>query len=743
MLGRLGGLVGHHPWVTLAVWAVLAGSGFAVAGGSFGNQSLFDRLTSGEPSVPGESRTATELLEDSADSGEVLTALLQGVDPASAELAGLVTAAREDLAAVPGVQVVLDPYAFPPGDPQGAAYVSTGADAVAVVVVPAETASTADIDAAVDRLDRLVLEVTDAVPGSRGEVGGVEALIEAITGQVEEDLRGGELIALPLSLVVMIVVFGGFLAAGIPVVGAIASVAGALASLLGFSYLVEIDSSVVSILTVLGLGLSIDYGLLIVSRYREEARRPAADLPADVPTDGRRHRHSEREQRVDALRRTMATAGRTVTFSGITVALSLSGLLLFQASILRAVGAAGLSVVVVALLVALTLVPALLAVGGGRLLRPGLLRRVPGLRRMTAAFGDVPPATGFFSVLARWTQRRPWLVAVGVAALLALLGVPALDMTLRTSGVELLPADNAQRVLFETLDADFPALSAADVTVVLGSTEPEVVADLVARAGDLDGVTRVRPPQERDGITVVDVDLVVADASSPEALAVTQRLRALDVGAETWVTGQAASLEDFTDSLVADAPLAVGVVVAATFVLLFLMTGSLLIPAKALLLNVLSLGASFGVLVLVFQDGYGEELLAFTSTGGIEAVIPPLVLALGFGLAMDYEVFLLARIKELRDSGMGNDEAVAAGLQRSGRIITSAALIIVIVFAGFVTGELLVIKQTGVALATAVAIDATLVRILLVPATMTLLGEWNWWAPGPLRRLHDRIGVSE
>ena len=241
----------------------------------------------------------------------------------------------------------------------------------------------------------------------------------------------------------------------------------------------------------------------------------------------------------------------------------------------------------------------------------------------------------------------------------------------------------------------------------------------------------------------MDVDLDVADASSPQALAVTEELRALDVGAETWVTGLAASLEDFTGSLLADAPLAIGVVVAATFVLLFLMTGSLLIPAKALLLNVLSLGASFGVLVLVFQDGYGEGLLAFTSTGGIEAFIPPLVLALGFGLAMDYEVFLLARIKEMRDAGMGNDEAVAAGLQRSGRIITSAALIIVIVFAGFVTGQLLIIKQTGVALATAVAIDATLVRILLVPATMTLLGEWNWWAPAPLRRLHDRFGFSE
>jgi RND superfamily putative drug exporter len=371
------------------------------------------------------------------------------------------------------------------------------------------------------------------------------------------------------------------------------------------------------------------------------------------------------------------------------------------------------------------------------------VRRIPGLRRVSTAFGDVAPERGFFSALAHWTQRRPWLVAAGVTAVLALLTVPALDMQLRSSGIELLPAGAEQRELFETLDEDFPALSAPGLSVVLDTTDEQVVADHAEEIGELDGVEAVRPPQVLDDISVIDVDLEVDDASSAEALAVTEEVRALDAGVETWVTGQAASLDDFTSSLRADAPLAIGVVVLATFVLLFLMTGSLLIPAKALVLNVLSLGASFGVLVLVFQDGWGEDLLGFTSTGGIEAFIPPIVLALGFGLAMDYEVFLLARVKELRDAGLGNDEAVAAGLQRSGRIITSAALIIVIVFAGFITGELLIIKQTGVALATAVAIDATLVRILLVPATMTLLGEWNWWAPRPLRRLHERFGVSE
>ncbi len=735
--------------MTLLVWLLVAVGGFGLASGTFGNQSLFDRLTSGEPTVPGDSRTAQELLDERSDTGPAVTALLEGLDPADPAVAELVGDAREDLLALDGVAGVVDPYAFGPEDARGQAFVGTGGDAVAVVVTPADDADEAQAGAVVERLEALVADTAAEVPGARGEVGGVEQLVEAITGQVEEDLRAGELVALPVSLAVMVFVFGGFLAAGIPVVGAVASIAGALASLLAFSYAVDVDSSVVSVLTVLGLGLSIDYGLLIVSRYREEARVPVADLPADRQVPGRRHRHSEREQRVDALRRTMSTAGRTVMFSGLTVALSLSGLLLFEADILRAVGAAGLSVVAVALLVALTLVPALLAVGGARLLRPGLLRRVPGLRRLTRAFGDVPPPVGVFSRLAAWTQARPWLVVVAVTAVLAALAVPALDIRLRSSGIELLPEGAEQRVLFETLAEDFPALGGPDLTVVSTRTDEAALADLSASLADLPEVAEVRPAQvlDTDGaeaVAVVDLVLDVDDVASGEARGAVEAVRAVGVdGGETYVTGLPANLVDFTDALVEQAPLAVAVVVTATFVLLFLMTGSLLVPAKALVLNVLSLGASFGVLVLVFQDGYGEELLGFTATGGIEVFIPPLVLALGFGLAMDYEVFLLARIKELRDAGLPNDAAVAAGLQRSGRIITSAALIICIVFAGFVTGELLIIKQTGVALAVAVAIDATLVRVLLVPATMTLLGEWNWWAPGPLRRLHERFGVSE
>ena len=232
------------------------------------------------------------------------------------------------------------------------------------------------------------------------------------------------------------------------------------------------------------------------------------------------------------------------------------------------------------------------------------------------------------------------------------------------------------------------------------------------------------------------------DAGGRVATQVVRDLRAQRPDFPTWVVGQAAGQLDFSASMSSTAPWAIGLVVLATFVLLFLMTGSVLVPVKALLMNLISLGAALGVVAWIFGAGHLEGLLSFATTGGVETTIPPLVLAFGFGLAMDYEVFLLSRIKEQRDAGLPNDEAVAAGLQRSGRIITSAALLVIIVFAGLVAAKVLVVKQTGVALCVAVAIDATLVRMLLVPATMTLLGEWNWWAPGPLRRLHDRIGIG-
>ncbi|MGF1661171.1 MAG: MMPL family transporter [Kineosporiaceae bacterium] len=746
-LGRLGWGAARYPVRVLAAWVLAAAGCLAVSGGALGGPGLFGNLDAQVPSAPGDAVDATAVLDADQGGDSVVGAAVRGVDPVTAArpsrdaLASAAASARDDLTALPGVESVQDPLAGTAGDPRAAPLLAPDAAGILVLVTVAGDAPDHDatLAAVEERLDRMVAEIAAGVPGVTGAVGGEELTFDRVTEQVEADLRTGELIALPLSLAVMVVVFGGLLAAGIPILGALAAIAGALAALYGFSFLMAVDTSVVTVVSVLGLGLCIDYSLLIVSRYREEL----LGLQGSTRR-GRRDRHAV------AMSRTMATAGRTVAFSGLTVALSLAGLLVFDAPVLRAMGAAGLSVVLVAVAVALTLVPALLALAGGRLERPGAASRLPVVGPLVARVGDVgTTGDGVFAAVARRVQARPVLVAAGITALLGVLAVPAAGLDLRNSGVELLPAGDEQREFAEILAADHPQVAEPGATLVAATDDTAAVDAWATGLADLPGVAEVSAARALDGTPDADsaagVAFDLADPVGAEARALVGDLRsaAADAPFPVLVTGQAATLVDLVDSMRADAPLAIAVVVLATVVLLFLMTGSLLVPVKALLLNLLSLGAAIGVLVWVFQDGRLEGLLGYTSTGGIEVTIVPLVLAFGFGLSMDYEVFLLARIKEFHDQGLANDAAVAEGLQRSGRIVSSAALVLVIVFAGFGTGQLLIIKQMGVALAVAVVLDATLVRMLLVPATMTLLREWNWWAPGPLRRWHHRFGIRE
>jgi RND superfamily putative drug exporter len=339
-------------------------------------------------------------------------------------------------------------------------------------------------------------------------------------------------------------------------------------------------------------------------------------------------------------------------------------------------------------------------------------------------------------------QARPIIVIVVTLAALLALAWPALSMRLTSSGAEMLPVDQPQRVFFDNLDRDYPALQSADVSVVAEAPLETTQQWVTSSVTTLPGVERATVRSLTPDLSVVSVS-VAGEPVGPETDAVIDDLRTNRPPFTTYVTGPAAGQRDFLSSMVSRAPYAVGLVVLGTFVLLFLMTGSLVIPLKALILNVVSLGAALGVLVLTFQQGHLQGLIHFSSVGAIESMIPFLALAFGFGLSMDYELFLLARITELYRQGVPNDRAVALGLQRSGRIITSAALLIIIVFAGFAAGQLLIIKEIGIALVTAVILDATLVRMLLVPATMTLLGKWNWWAPAPLARWHARHGITE
>jgi RND superfamily putative drug exporter len=338
----------------------------------------------------------------------------------------------------------------------------------------------------------------------------------------------------------------------------------------------------------------------------------------------------------------------------------------------------------------------------------------------------------------------PVLIVVGTA--LALLAVPFLDANLENGDPRSLPRSSEARAAALALGERFPSRGAAPVVVIAdvdpGSTQ---ALDWIDELSRIDGVAGLQPRNGfPSGTTVVEV---VPEGTSQGAVAMelvdTIRDRGDVAGFDVEVGGLAASTMDARKMIGDRIPFAIAVVVAATLVLLFLMTGSIAIPVKAVVMNVLSLGASFGALVWVFQDGNLSGLLAFDPIGSIDLWLPTIIFLFAFGLSMDYEVFLLGRIKEIHDRSGDNDQAVANGLQKTGRIITSAAFLIVVVFAGFAAGETLTIKQLGVGLALAVIVDATIVRSLLVPATMKLLGEWNWWAPAPLRRFHDRFGLSE
>jgi RND superfamily putative drug exporter len=720
-LSHLGGFVGRHPKTVIVIWLVAVVAAFAGASGAFGNQSLFDRLQSGEPSVSGENLQGRDQLV-SAGRSATSTHILQvtGADPAAPETVKAVRAAATAIGRIDGVASFAAPQLVPAGldSPAARALLPTSGDGFAAVVTFDRELTSEQRDGTQAQVDKQFHALVAAVPGAKGTTGGLAELIHAITSQVEVDLRAGEGIALPISFLVMVLVFGGFVAAGMPIIGAIASIAGALASLLGFSHVIDLDASVVNVVTVLGLGLCIDYGLLTVSRFREELRSRVQGRPVDEIT---------REEILASVARTADSAGRTVVFSGLTVAISLGGLLVFEASILKAIGAAGLSVVLVAMLVALTLIPALCVVGARRLLKRGT---------------EQAPEEGVFSRLATRVFRHPLLVIVAVLAVLATLAAPALHLRLTSSGRELLPVTAPQREFFTSLERNYPQLSGPDVQVVAQAGLQETQA-YAASLPVVDGHRLTgRVESVNAGLTLVQIDTPGGALDQGARDAVTA-LRADRPDFPTKVIGQASGLRDFTASLRARAPIAFALVALATLVLLFLMTGSVVIPVKALLMNVVSLGASLGVVVWVFQQGHLQSLLSFDSVGAIETTIPMLVLAFGFGLSMDYEVFLLSRIVELHEQGAGNDEAVIAGLQRSGRIITSAAVLVVIVFSGFVAGQLLVIKETGVGLAVAVLLDATLVRMLLVPATMALLGDWNWWAPRGLRRWHARFGITE
>ncbi|MEU6799520.1 MMPL family transporter [Streptomyces neyagawaensis] len=617
-----------------------------------------------------------------------------------------VTAAAELLRSRPEVEQVID-YT----SPDGAALISR--DGRSTVVVGA-TGSMTDQESAraVEGLQKAI----DDDPTLRGHtwLGGATPGHVQVAEVSDTDLAQAELLATPVILVVLFLVFRGLVAALIPLLGGIVSLLLTMAGLRVATEFMNVSTGAMSLAFALGLGLSIDFGLLLVSRYREEL--------------------AERGPGAEAVRRTVATAGRTVLFSSLTVAAALAALMAFPQPYLRSMGLAGVITVVSAALFALLGLPPLFALLGKRVnsLAPRRWQRGSGAARATE---------GRWYRVAQAVMRRPAVFALAATAVLLLIASPLLGV--RFTGVDptLLPEETSAGRVAAVLDEDYDARATSPLQIVLetdGAPDPARLADYTERIGAVPGVKSVGTPVELDD-RYWEIDAVLAeDPLTDSSMDAVEAVQDLAAPYTARYTGRTADFLAQRASIADSLPLAGGILVVVTLLLLFAFSGSVVLPLKALMMNLLSTGAAFGFLVWVFQDGN----LGFAPQTGLEATTPVLVFALAFGLSTDYNVFLLSRIKEARAQGLDNREAVAQGLSRTGGIVTSAAVLFCIPVGALAMSRLVFIQELGLGAAFAVLIDATVVRAFLVPSLMALLGAANWWAPSPLRALHRALRLD-
>jgi RND superfamily putative drug exporter len=534
-------------------------------------------------------------------------------------------------------------------------------------------------------------------------VGGGAVAAPQVGNQVSKDIARAEVIAFPILFLLSLIVFRSAVSALLPLaVGGATILLSFLAIRLVNAHVNPMSIYALNLINGLGLGLAIDYSLFMVSRFREELAR------------GR--------PREEALAVTMRTAGRVVAFSAVTVACALAALIVFRQRFLYSMGVGGALCALIAALVSLTLLPALLGALGERLNAGGPRRWKEAIAREAAG-----ERSGFWYRHSRRVMRRPVPVAVGAAVLLIALGLPFLRIDFTGVDATVLPRDQTARIVDDAVVTEFPPSETSPIYVAVGNAPAEAVRQWAAR---------LPAPVEPARVSPGRVDVIAAGPPlGQKAKDLVAAVRATRAPFEFSVGGQTAQFVDQQASLRSHLPYALALLCVTTLIILFFMTRSVVLPLKALIMNLLSLSAAFGLLVLVFQDGHLEWLLRFDSVGAIESSQPVLLFAVAFGLSTDYGVFLLGRIKELHDSGLSNEESVALGLQRTGRIVTFAAALMVIAIGCFVTASIIFIKQLGFGVAVAVLIDATIVRALLVPALMRLLGDWNWWVPRPLARL--------
>jgi uncharacterized membrane protein YdfJ with MMPL/SSD domain len=700
MFTRLARLTYAHPKAVLAGVAVFVVTAIALGG------SVADRLTpAGFTDPAAESSQAAEeaaarLGYDPAPGVVVIARTRGGSIRAPAARAEVRRVARI-LAADPDVAAVRTPFGARPR-PE---LVSKDKRSAIILAHFSET-DEGKLEAAAERIPpRLTSDRLDL------KVGGFAVGFDEVNKTVREDLLRAELIVFPLLALLLVLVFRGLVAAALPLaIGGIA-VVGTFLSLRVLSEFTEVSIFALNVTTALGLGLAVDYGLLLVSRYREELERTGPGWEA--------HRH------------TVETAGRAVFFSGLTVAAATASMIVLPQRFLYSMGAGAASVSLLAAAAALLAVPAMLALLGERV-NSLSLRHSPIARE----------GTGRWYRLAQGVMRRPIPVALAATAVLLLAASPLIRATLTQPGGQAVPEGREARVVTETVAADFTPHLDSPINATVARSEAGRVRAEIAR---LSGVLSVSPPQPMRGGLALLQATPADEPLTPAAQTTARRIRAISTatGGESRVGGVTAEFVDFKQSLIDHAPLVVGLIVTTTVLLLFLMTGSLILPLKTLVMNVLSIAAAFGLVVVVFQDGFGAELFDYAGPSAVETALIVVVGATTFGLATDYAVLVLSRIKEYHDRGMDNATSVALGIERTGRVITAAALLLAVVFLAFATSAIFFMKQVAFGQAVAVAIDASIVRALLVPALMRLLGDWNWWAPRPLRRLHQRLGLAE
>ena len=712
MLAWWGRVVYRWRWVVLVMSVVLLG-GFIyslMTGGTLG--------TGNSPNSAFEAARAAKLINDQLSTGAsdganfllIFSSPDQlATDPVfQTELENALAPIRDD----PRVTDIITPYTADPSTAR--AFISKDGHKALVRVDIKSSGEQA-------RADYTALRATVHPSGLTVVGTGGVPINRDFSATLESDLTRAETVTLPVTLILLLLIFGTVVAAGLPLGIGICTIVGGLAGTYLLSRFTDVSQYALNIVTLIGLAVAIDYSLFIINRFRDE-------LAAG-------------KSRPDALAVTLATAGRAITFSGLAVAVGLSAMLFYQGTFLASLGAAGALVVGVAVFYGLTFLPALLAVLG------------PAVNRLSIPIVGRRPQSGrgAWHRMATWVMRRPVIVLVPALGLLVLAGVPFLHLRLANAGIDQLPPRLESRQGFDTLVTSFPGQDQTVFSVVVNyasespTTAPRVLdqADLSQRLATIPGVLRVSPPQAGAHIVLLNV-ISNQPASSDGARTILSAIRAESIGngGQLLVSGDTAFDVDVINYIIDKTPLAVGFVVLVTYLVLFLLTGSLVLPLKAVALNLLSIAASFGALVWIFQDGNLTEQLGFTAQS-IDPSVPVILFAIVFGMSMDYEVLLISRIQEEYLRTGDNRHAIAEGLERSGRLITGAAAIMVAVFLAFGLAEVVLIKSIGIGLAIAVALDATIVRVLIVPAIMRLLGNFNWWAPSPLRALHRRAGFGQ